>query len=219
MRGERREGSRDFGPLSSRAAARVQGGLSSLGAQTTELSALPADAPPAALPPVGAWPDLGGRGSAEPPRSRNLVPWDWPVQAPRAPEEKQEEEPPQKGEGSVFGRNKPGEGPCGGEQGARRGSGSRVAETDPAPRLWLWGLTRSKSGRRLQLRAELGAPGSGLRPMGNVGLRDSTPDSSPSPPQAQRSQGADDKRRAGEGHRGARPNPGCADTCKEPRNT
>lgn len=113
----------------------------------------------------------------------------------------------------------PSSAPSGGEQGARRGSGSRVAETGSAPRLWLWSLTRSKSERRLHLRAELGALGSGLRPMGNIGLRDSTPDSSPSPPQAQRSRGADDKRRAGEGHRGARPNPDCADTCKEPRNT
>lgn len=103
--------SRDFGPLSSRAAARVQGGLPSLGAQTTKLLALPADAPPAALPPMGAWPDLGCRGSAEPPRSRNLVPRDWPIQVPQAQEAKQEEEPLQKGEGSVFGRNRPGEGP------------------------------------------------------------------------------------------------------------
>lgn len=102
--------SRDFGPLSSRAAARVQGGLPSLGAQTTKLLALPADAPPAALPPMGAWPDLGCRGSAEPPRSRNLVPRDWPIQVPQAQEAKQEEEPLQKGEGSVFGRNRPGEG-------------------------------------------------------------------------------------------------------------
>ena len=70
--------SRDFGPLSSRAAARVQGGLPSLGAQTTKLSALPADAPPRGSAARGGLarprgPGLRGASAIQEPRPPGLA--------------------------------------------------------------------------------------------------------------------------------------------------
>lgn len=70
--------SRDFEPLSSRAAARVQGGLPSLGAQTTKLSALPADAPPRGSAAHGGLarprgPGLRGASAIQEPRPPGLA--------------------------------------------------------------------------------------------------------------------------------------------------